>query len=281
MEIKRSDTNCITIKIDDIKAGWEQWVLLRADAHHDSIYCDRIQEKRDLETALARDAIILDFGDLFDAMQGHDDRRRAKVELRPEYNVSNYFDAIVEDACAFYKPYANNWVMLARGNHETSVRDKIETDLTNRLAYAMRTDKHSVLVGGYGGWIRFMFDYGHRQSRNLKYFHGSGGGGPVTKGVIQSNRQAAILDMADIVVNGHVHEAWHLLLKREGITTSGKHYQRAEHHVRTPGYKNAYNDGSEGWEIETGKPPKPVGCVWVRFSYFAESITTDITVSAK
>lgn len=35
----------------DVKAGWEQWVLLSSDRHHDSRWCDRDLEIEHLEKA--------------------------------------------------------------------------------------------------------------------------------------------------------------------------------------------------------------------------------------
>jgi hypothetical protein len=101
----------------------------------------------------------------------------------------------------------------------------------------------------------------------LKYFHGSGGGGPVTKGVIQSNRQAVFLPDADIVVNGHIHESWVLALKRERLSDKGIIYQDLQHHVRTATYKDDYGDGATGWHVGRGAPPKPMGACWLKFYY--------------
>jgi hypothetical protein len=36
-----------------------------------------------------------------------------------------------------------------------------------------------------------------------------------------------------------------------------------EHHVRTPGNKSEYNDGSAGWSVEKGMVPKPLGGAYV------------------
>ena len=51
------------------------WFMLRSDAHHDSAHCRRDLEKRHLELAMEKGAYILDAGDLFDAMQGRNDKR--------------------------------------------------------------------------------------------------------------------------------------------------------------------------------------------------------------
>ena len=131
----------------------------------------------------------------------------------------------------------------------------------------MAKDGGTINTGGYGGWVNFHFTIGktQRESIRLKYFHGSGGGGPVTKGVNESNRQAVFLPDADIVVGGHIHESWILAMPRERISTGGVIYSDMQYHVRTPTYKDDYGDGYGGWHVERGAPPKPRGCVWLRF----------------
>jgi hypothetical protein len=47
---------------------------------------------------------------------------------------------------------------------------------------------------------------GAKISYRIKYFHGSGGGGPVTKGTIQFNRMSTMVEGADLIWMGHVHE---------------------------------------------------------------------------
>jgi hypothetical protein len=52
------------------------------------------------------------------------------------------------------------------------------------------------------------------------------------------------------------------------------------HFVRTPTYADYYGTGEGGWQVETGKPPKPMGAVWMRF--FVDSsgeIGTELTAA--
>ena len=65
-------------------------------------------EERHLEQAIKRNAIILDNGDLFCAMEGKGDRRGAK-NLRPENVAGNYLDTLVSDAANRYEKYAHLW----------------------------------------------------------------------------------------------------------------------------------------------------------------------------
>jgi hypothetical protein len=272
-EVVKKSHNVIDVNFDNVNQGWEKWILLRSDAHHDSRDCDRELELEHLELAQKRKAYILDFGDIFDAMQGRYDPRRSYPEMREEYadamivHKKSYLDLIVDDAAKFYKPYKSLWVLQGYGNHETSIQRHVDTNLIERFAHEMGKDGGIINTGGYGGWVVFHFAIGgtQRESIKLKYFHGSGGGGPVTKGVIQSNRQAVFLPDADIVIGGHIHESWILSMPRERISDKGVIGTDMQYHVRTPTYKNDYGDGSGNWHVERGAPPKPRGCVWLRF----------------
>jgi hypothetical protein len=257
----------------EVRKGFQQWFLLRSDAHHDSVYCDRELEKEHLELCKQRNGYVLDFGDVFDAMQGRYDSRNDTHDLRPEYNKAmvkgeKYLNVITNDLADFYRPYASMIMMMSRGNHETAIERHNQYDLIQGLTDKLN-DKGAgnILTGEYGGWVRFNFTISgtQRESRNLKYFHGSGGGGPVTRGVIQSNRQAVYLPDADIICNGHIHESWCLAIPRERINNKGVIYKDLQWHVRTATYKDEYNKGASGWHVETGKPPKPLGCLWLRF----------------
>lgn len=265
--VEQITPNVHTLTFAGIREGWEQWILLSSDRHHDSAYCDQALEIAHLEEAKRRGAIWLDFGDLFDAMQGTDDRRASKDALRNEHKRIDYLDSLVNEAAGFYGPYASLLAVAGMGNHETAVLKRYGTNLTDRLIDRLRNQYGGrCFTGGYGGWIRLRFYIQgnvQRQMR-LKYFHGAGGGGPVTRGVIQTNRQAVFLPDADIVVNGHTHDAWHMPIARERLSEAGKQFQDLQHHVRTSTYKDEYNTGAGGWHVETGKPPKPIGAVWMR-----------------
>lgn len=272
-ELSQQTPNIHTLTFPEVRAGWEQWFLLSSDRHHDNAFCDQDLERRHLEEAKARDAIVLDFGDLFDVMQSKDDRRASKDQLRNEHKRGDYLDALVETAAAFYGPYADRLALMALGNHETAVLDRYGTNLVDRLAHQLRREHGGITqAGGYGGWVRLMCHVHKttRQQLRLKYFHGSGGGGPVTRGVIQTNRQAVYLPDADIVVNGHTHDAWHMPIARERLTDLGNQYQDLQHHIRTSTYKDEYRAGAGGWHVERGGAPKPIGAVWMRLWLPAE-----------
>lgn len=262
--------NVLTVYIDDVYAGWEQYFLCSADRHHDNIHCDRDLELKHLELAKKKKAFIIDVGDVFDVMQGKFDPRRSYANLRPEYKVDNYLDEIVKDASDnFYGPYADRFLMFGRGNHDSSVLKNNGVDLVGNLVHRLNSDHGGhIQAGGYGGWIRICCTISktERASVMIKYFHGAGGGGPVTRGVIQSNRQAVYLPDADVVLNGHTHDAWYVPIERERLSLQGKVYSDIQHHIRIPTYNDDYYDGAGGWFVETWKAPRPRGAVWLKLS---------------
>jgi len=266
---ERSNNGVLTITIDGLKrVGEEQWVFLKSDDHWDNPKCRRDLLKKHLTKAVDRNAPIIGGGDLFCAMQGKYDKRADKSSIRPEHNNGRYLDSLVDTAAEWYAPFASHMVCEGRGNHESAIRKRHETDLTDRFCAKMRTDAGSpVEAMGYGYWVRFQMKR-NKQTKTfwLKVFHGSGGGGPVTKGVIQTNRRAVYLPDADIVMTGHVHEAWTVCLRRERVNKSNTISHDSQWHVCTPTYKEEYADGSHGWHVERGAPPKPLGGYWLRFS---------------
>lgn len=285
----KSEGNVFEIRIPfRANSEWEQWALLTADRHLDNPKSDRRMQIAHLQQARERGAFVMDFGDFFCAMQGKFDKRSCKKDVRPEDNNSRYLDSIVENNAAFIGEYADLFALIAEGNHETAIKKRHETDLTERLVGVLNTQHGGRIFNGkYGGFVIFKFNAfsktsGERtQTRllNLQYVHGWGGGGPVTRGVIQTNRRAVYMPDAQIVVSGHVHESWMVELERLRVSQSGRIFNETQTHLCIPSYKDDFGHGSGGWHIETGKPPKTIGAYWIRFYYSnrAERIEYEIT----
>jgi predicted phosphodiesterase len=250
-----------TIVID----GKEQKFFFTSDIHFDSVYCNRKVFFQDLDEAIKQNALIVIVGDFFDALNGRFDPRRDMSLLRPEYRRADYYDFVVKDAAEKLAKYIPNIALITPGNHEISVLTYANTYLSDRLVGALNAHGGNVIHGGYGGWIRVMMRHNNRfeGTVKIKYFHGSGGEAPVTRGVIQTNRQAVYLPDADIVVNGHSHNQYWVPITRERLSNKGIHYFDTQHHVRTPGYMQSYGDGSTGWEVTRGGVPKPMGGCFV------------------
>ena len=261
------DDNVVAIRhsvTDDSRFSY----LLVSDVHWDSPHCNRQLLKQHFDEAVSRGAGIISVGDWFDAMQGRDDRRHQKGDVRPELGVDDYLDQLVEQSAEWLGPYADHIVFLADGNHETSVRKKLETDLTGRLS--RRIGAHRM---GYSGFVQFRFEKiapagtrGGRITKNMYFHHGSGGGGPVTKGVIQTNRRAVYLPDADLVVSGHIHEWYQVSQPRIRLLTNGRTCTDEQIHLCLGTYKDE-TDLFGGWHTERSAPPKPLGGTWLTWEY--------------
>ena len=266
LDVISESRNVHSIRFGKVTAGWKQWIMVASDIHIDNKKCNRTLLKQHLELAKERKALIFVFGDLFCAMQGKYDPRKNMEDIRPEDVHANYLDKIIEHAAEFLAPYAQQFVVLGYGNHETSILDRHNISLLDRLVTLLNQSGGDVRVGGFGGWIRFMASPRGTagESIKLRYFHGSGGGSaPVTRGVIDTSRQAVYLDGANIVCNGHNHEAYHVPITTEGLSNHGQQKRGLMHFLRTPGYKDDWNKGVGGWSVEKGHPPKPMGCAWI------------------
>jgi hypothetical protein len=263
---REASRNVHVFDINLERIGDEQWFLLQSDVHWDNPKCDRAKLKKHLEEAKLRNAPILDFGDFFCAMQGKYDRRSSKKDIRPEHQNNHYLDSLVNTAVEYLKPYKHLITVRGTGNHESAIHKNHETDLTERFAERLRSVGGIARRGGYSGYVRLNMSNGSRPNGSilLWYFHGSGGGGPVTRGVIQTNRQSVYVSDADIIATGHVHESWQVAVEKIRLNVKDKVVLERQTHVKIPGYKEEYCDGYGGWHIETGKPPKPTGAWWLR-----------------
>jgi hypothetical protein len=241
-----------------------------SDIHWDNPKCDRDKLKRDLDYCVKHEIPIFINGDFFCLMQGRGDHRRNKSDIRPEHNNARYLDSIVETAVEWWTPYAHLLTVIGYGNHETGVIKYQETDILARfvdlLNYKCGTQ---VFTGGYGGWIVIKQRCGNdklntnRVKTKLKYFHGSGGGGIVTKGAINLTRALEMYEDMDVFTMGHIHENWARNDMREKLvhnSVSGYSIQQKHvHHMITGTYKDEYVDGFGGWHIERGAPVKILG----------------------
>ena len=250
------------VKVDLQK---EFWVLLRSDAHWDNPDSNRKLMKEHLEEAKKRKAAVIDFGDLFCAMQGKYDRRSDKAKVRPEHQTGQYLDKLVETAIDWHEPYAHLWIGQYFGNHETSILAHHETCLITRLAEGLRERTQAPFpVIGYSGFIKFEFRNNRRCGCVLWGIHGYGGGGPATKDMIQRARQQQYID-ADIMCSGHTHDQFTTPDMRIGVTKQGRLQKKRLTYIKLPSYKDEYKLGAGGYHVEKGRPPKPIGAMWLRF----------------
>ena len=239
-----------------------------SDIHWDNPKCDWNLLKHDLDYCLKNDIPIMFNGDTFCLMQGAWDPRKMKGDIRPEHNNARYFDSIVETAVDFFLPYANLLTVVGYGNHETSIIKRQETDVIQRFVTLLNYKAGSnVMTGGYGGWLivnqLLKAKSNITQATKIKYFHGSGGGGLVTKGALNLTRAMEMYEGYDVFTMGHIHENSARNDVRDNINfhpTKGYYFNHKQIHSMITGtYKEEYIDGLYGWHVERGAPMKPVG----------------------
>jgi hypothetical protein len=240
-------------------------VALLSDLHWDNPKCDRVLLKKHLDHCLKNNIPVIITGDIFCLMQGRGDNRRNKSDILPEHNNFKYLDSIVETAVEWFTPYISVLKVISYGNHETGIIKWQETDILQRFVDLLNmTTGANVQVGGYGGWI--VYEITNRRNSKVsfkhKYFHGSGGGGIVTKGAINLTRALETYEGFDLFSMGHIHENSCRNDSREILymnTTVTEIRLKQIHHCITGTYKEEYGDGSKGWHVERGAPPKPLG----------------------
>jgi len=162
-----------------VHEGFNFKLAMLSDLHWDNPKCDWNTLKRHLDYCLSNDIKVFINGDMFCLMQGQGDRRKNKSDIRQEHNNSHYLDSIVNTAVEWFSPYAEILTVIGYGNHETAIIKNLETDPLQRFVDLLNyTNKANVQTGGYGGWLLIKHHYFENTilSKNIKYFHGSGGG---------------------------------------------------------------------------------------------------------
>jgi len=251
-----------------VLAGSEVKVAILSDLHWDNPHTDRELIKRHLDYCLKEEIPVMINGDMFCLMQGRGDNRRNKSDIRPEHNNARYLDSIVETAVEWFLPYAHIIKLIGYGNHETAIIKFQETDILQRFVDILNFKAGTnVQVGGYGGWLIIKQTSQSNSTASfttkIKYFHGSGGGGIVTKGAINLTRALELYEGFDVFVMGHIHENSCRNDVRDTVEshpTSGYTLKQKQLHLMLTGtYKEEYGDGSHGWHVERGAPIKPLG----------------------
>ena len=252
-------------KIDLV--GKHVQLALLSDLHWDNPKCDRELLKKHLDYCLENNIKVMLNGDTFCLMQGKFDPRRSKKDIRPEHNKANYLDAVIEDAVDWFTPYADILTVVGYGNHETGIIRNVETDPLQRFVDLLNYKcKSNVVTGGYGGWLILNIYSSEKSGKyisvKVKYYHGSGGGGVVTKGALNLTRALELAEGFDVFTMGHIHENAARNDVRESLNTNGGKCEidlKQIHMAITGTYKEEYGEGFMGWHVERGAPPKPVG----------------------
>lgn len=254
------------------------WVLLTSDVHWDNVRCDRGLFKEHLEEAKTRNALWVDNGDLMCLMQGKFDPRSDQSDLRKEHRGNDYLDRVTDTFAEWLEPYAHMAVAFGHGNHETNVINRHGCDMTERLCAELRAKcKAKVRTHGIFGAVQFRL-YRSTASGTVNLFrhHGYGGGAPVTRGVIQTNRLAVQYPNADVFLTGHTHNEWVVPIPRVKLSRDGTWIKDEQLHVRVPGYYDGLGDGFEGWNSVKGHAVNSVGSAFLKIESMGKVFKYDI-----
>jgi len=265
MKLIKHASNIHELKLE----GTQAKIAMMSDLHWDNPKCDWKQLKQDLDYCLKESIPIMINGDMFCLMQGRGDNRKNKSDIRPEHNNAMYLDSIVETAVEWFSPYAHLLTVIGYGNHETAIIKFQETDILARFVKLLNIKNGTnVQVGGYGGWmivnqvLKKNGPINGSSSMKIRYFHGSGGGGVVTKGALNLTRALEMYEDFDVFTMGHIHENASRNDVRDSIIQGRSNYRQVQkqlHLMLTGTYKEEYGDGSKGWHVERGAPIKPTG----------------------
>lgn len=277
----------IRMKVTDAP-NWRQDFMVRSDVHRDSTKCRRDLEDYQISEVKRRRAGLIDVGDMYDVMQGPGDRRACKEALRDELARADYFDQVVSDGVDKYSPIAWHICGLTMGNHEEAVVRHYATNLTKRTATDLRRVTGApVHSNGYQGWYVFIGERGKRATTQRQMFmyanHGYGGGGQVTKDLIQAHRMQSYTE-ADIIATGHTHDLYAVSDVCLRLTTQHREQQRTRWVLKCGTLKQTYGNGETkgmGFEQRQGHRPKPLGHNWLTFRWHRSGNDERLIVSAQ
>jgi hypothetical protein len=236
-------------------------VIPFSDVHFDSKKCDRAMLKKHLDMLEKEDAYCWFNGDFFDVMGCNRDPRSGKEDIRPEYNVKNYLDAVIVDAEKFLRPYKDRILFMSDGNHETNILNRQETNVLDRLCAMLGVERM-----GYSGFIRVNLAK-VKYSKLIHFHHGFGGNAPRSKGIMRVDIDAAKYPDADVIVRGHTHQKWAIPSLSRRLTSRGEFIKKTQYHFQLGSYKDGYGKGIRGWEVEKEFSDTPLGSFLLNLSY--------------
>lgn len=246
-----------------------------SDIHFDNPKCNRELFFKHMDLAVERNAMIAITGDFFCFMQGRYDPRGTKSDIRAEHQGGNYVDLVINEAADKMKKYAKHIIIISKGNHETSVSKRLETDVMERFIERLNLLAGSqVQLGAYTGYYTLSFNIFSRVSTvDVGYSHGNWGG-VITKGTLSVVRYAAMMPNCDIMFSGHTHDGW--IVPQPRLVKNNRKRKvevKNQWHIKTGTYKEEYAKG-EGWAVERIAMPKYIGGCFTKFYFHKDEGVT-------
>lgn len=278
MEIKKLTPMSLEVRL----LHGEHKLLVMPDVHFDNPKCNRDLFFKLMDKAKEDNAYVLFIGDFFCLMNGTGDKRRSKDGIRPEYNKGDYIDLVINDAADKLAPYAKNILFMGYGNHETSVRKWVETDVLERLVERLNFMSDAKIQRmGYHGFCLLRFQKNNRQNVRTKtlFWHHGAFGGQVTKGVLGVMRHGAVTPDADIIVTGHTHDNWSVKQPRYRISkNTGEVKIEDQIHLKVGTLKEEFVQEG-GWAVERLVLPKSMSGWWIDLNSKYSNGNTSVQIS--
>lgn len=241
--------------------------FLASDLHMGSSNCDHQAITADFSNACDKGARILVNGDLFDAIGPMDKRFDLNVlhhSIRGEKDLTG---AIVDLAVELLRPFRHNIDVMGIGNHEESWIKYYSTDPVRLLIARLNAEGANIRHGSQAGYIVTQFVVpgfkGRQACHKLCYYHGTGGDSPVTKGMIDFQRQGRNW-RHDCLTFGHKHNIT-ATVDAIGDVDSDGFVQHKQLGLQTGSYYQNYGENTEKKPLNYSfaekfrHAPKPLG----------------------
>lgn len=208
-------------------------LFLVSDLHIGSFCFDEKKFRQHMDMALDQKARILINGDVFDAITTKDPRFYIEHIDRRLRNTSDILGKSLDLAENIIKKYAKNIDLIGIGNHEKTIINKYNFDITRSLVYLLRKYNPEIQYGGYAGIISYKLG---NKSLNILYHHGWGGQ-IKSRGLSCFDHLASLFENIDVFWLGHLHTQTIVPFKK--IKVIDNHLQeRQGYFIRSGSYFN-------------------------------------------
>lgn len=246
--------------------GFEQDFELMSDTHIGARNVDYELIQDTISDGVKRKARFLINGDVFDMILVQDRKRFRADCIHPRLaGKSDLIDQAVNWGVEIFKPAADLIDMVGVGNHEEAIvkyhsKDVIKQFVAELKRHRRRID-HTIHYGGYTGFVDYRFRWGTKYKGQtsadskrfvIYYHHGSGGGAPVTKGMIDFSRKGWV--DSDVIWHGHKHHQLAAKIQRVGCPVNG--YEptvKDVRHIQTGSYFDTYQGQTQQSLEEDGR----------------------------